>query len=140
MLGLDSVFRVDHIEGVYVDTDWQNRFYAGRKDLNERGGKQDQFSTIRNLGESWKLVNAADVLYIDGPRVPMGDGAVYNIKATQAGFELEPEGDFTRNLANAILNGEGTACEADPEALPVGTPASPQPQAPPAQTTLAPAN
>ncbi len=140
VLGLDSVFRVDHIEGVYVDTDCQNRFYAGRQDLNEQGGSQDQFSTIRNLGESWRLVNAADVLYIDGPRVPMGDGAVYNIKATQAGFELEPDGDFTRNLANSILSGEGAACEAEANAAPVGTPANSEAQLAPAQTTLAPAN
>lgn len=129
VLGMDSVFRVDHIEGVYVDTDCQNRFYAGRQDLAEKGGEQDQFRTISNLGESWKLVNAADVLYIDGPRVPMGDGAVYNIKATQAGFELEPEGDFTGNLANTILGDAGAKCEADPNAAPVGTPANPNPAA-----------
>jgi hypothetical protein len=127
VLGLDSVFRVDHIEGVYVDTDCQNRFYAGRQDLNEKGGPKDQFSSIRNLGESWKLVNAADVLYIDGPRVPMADGAVYNIKATQAGFELEPDGDFTKNLANRILNDEAARCDADPNAASVGTPANPAP-------------
>lgn len=128
VLGMDSVFRVDHIEGVYVDTNCQNRFYAGRQDLAEKGGEQDQFRTIRNLGESWKLVNAADVLYIDGPRVPMADGAVYNLKATQAGFELEPEGDFTRNLGNTILNDAGARCEADPDAARVGTPANPDPE------------
>ena len=133
VLGLDSVFRVDHVEGVYVDTDCQNRFYAGRQDLNEKGGPQDQFTSIRNLGESWKLVNAADVLYVDGPRVPMADGAVYNIKATQAGFELEPEGDFTKNLANTILSDEAAKCDADPNAAPVGTPANPVPA--PAQAT-----
>jgi hypothetical protein len=148
VLGLDSVFRVDHIEGVYVDTECQNRFYAGRQDLNEKGGPKDQFATIRNLGESWKLVNAVDVLYIDGPRVPMGDGAVYNIKATQAGFELEPEGDFTKNLANKILSDDAAQCEADPNAAPVGTPANPNPvsptsppeqiETPPAQTTTPP--
>jgi hypothetical protein len=128
VLGLDSVFRVDHVEGVYVDTDCQNRFYAGRQDLNEKGGPADQFNSIRSLGESWKLVNAVDVLYIDGPRVPMADGAVYNIKATQAGFELEPEGDLTRNLANRILTGEAAACEPDANAAPVGTPANPAPE------------
>lgn len=134
VLGLDSVFRVDHIEGVYVDTDCQNRFYAGRQDLNEKGGPKDQFTSIRNLGESWKLVNAADVLYIDGPRVPMADGAVYNIKATQAGFELEPDGDFTKNLANRILSDEAAKCDADPSAAPVGTPANPAPATTPAIT------
>lgn len=142
VLGLDSVFRVDHIEGVYVDTDCQNRFYAGRQDLNEKGGPQDQFKSIRNLGESWKLVNAVDVLYIDGPRVPMADGAVYNIKATQAGFELEPEGDLTKNLANRILSGEATACAPDANAAPVGTPANPNPvipTSPPEQVQPAPA-
>lgn len=130
VLGLDSVFRVDHIEGIYVDTNCQNQFYAGRQDLGEKGGDQDQFRTIQNLGESWKLVNAADVLYIDGPRVPMGDGAIYNIKATQAGFELEPEDDFTRNLANRILSDEAARCEADPDAAPAGTPANPNPELP----------
>ena len=151
VLGLDSVFRVDHVEGVYVDTDCQNRFYAGRQDLNEKGGPKDQFTSIRNLGESWKLVNAVDVLYIDGPRVPMADGAVYNIKATQAGFELEPEGDFTKNLANTILSEEAAACEPNANAAPTGTPANPAPaqattpisppeqvQPPPAQTTAPP--
>lgn len=148
VLGLDSVFRVDHVEGVYVDTECQNQFYAGRQDLNEKGGPQDQFKSIRSLGESWKLVNAADVLYIDGPRVPMADGAVYNIKATQAGFELEPEGDFTKDLANKILSDEAARCAPNPNAAPVGTPANPNPvtptsppeqlQAPPAQTTTPP--
>lgn len=139
VLGLDSVFRVDHVEGVYVDTDCQNRFYAGRQDLNEKGGPKDQFASIRGLEESWKLVNAVDVLYIDGPRVPMADGAVYNIKATQAGFELEPEGDFTRDLANRILSEEAAKCDPDPNAAPVGTPATPPPQAATPPTT-APAN
>ncbi len=141
VLGLDSVFRVDHVEGVYVDTDCQNQFYAGRQDLNEKGGPQDQFRTIRNLGESWKLVNAVDVLYIDGPRVPMADGAVYNIKATQAGFELEPEGDFTKNLANRILS-DAVKCEPAANAAPVGTPANPDPVSPataPEQVQPAPA-
>ena len=58
----------------------------------------------------------------------MADGAVYNIKATQAGFELEPEGDFTRNLANRILTGEAAACEPDANAAPAGTPANPAPE------------
>jgi hypothetical protein len=148
VLGLDSVFRVDHVEGVYVDTNCQNQFYAGRQDLNEKGGPADQFKSIRSLGESWKLVNAADVLYIDGPRVPMADGAVYNIKATQAGFELEPEGDFTKDLANKILSDDAARCAPDPNAVPAGTPANPNPvtptsppeqlQAPPAQTTKPP--
>ena len=93
-------------------------------------------------------MNAVDVLYVDGPRVPMADGAVYNIKATQAGFELEPEGDLTKNLANRILSGEATACEPNANAAPVGTPANPNPVAPtsppeqvqpaPAQTTTPP--
>jgi len=139
VLGLDSVFRIDHVEGVYVDTACQNQFYAGRQDLNEKDGPQDQFKSIRTLGESWKLVNAVDVLYIDGPRVPMADGAVYNIKATQAGFELEPEGDFTKNLASKILSDEAAKCEANPNAAPAATPATPAP-AQAATPATAPAN
>jgi hypothetical protein len=138
VLGMDSIFRIDHVEGVYIDTDCQNQYYAGRQDMAEKGSAKDAFSTIRNLGESWKLVNAVDVLYIDGPRVPMADGAVYNIQATQAGFELEPDGDFTKNLANSILSDSGAKCDPNPNAASVGTPdtpaGAPVQRQPPAQT------
>jgi hypothetical protein len=136
VLGMDSMFRVDHVEGVYIDTNCQNRFYAGRMDTTEKGGKQDQFSTIRNLGESWKLLNATDVLYIDGPRVPMADGAIYNIKATQAGFELEPVDQKTKDLSNSILTDAGAKCEPVQNLAPVGTPDNPNPPSANTQSTL----
>jgi hypothetical protein len=135
VLGMDSLFRVDHVEAVYIDTNCQNRFYAGRQDMTEKGGASDQFRTIKNLGESWKLVNAVDVLYIDGPRVPMADGATYNIKATQAGFELEPADDSTKALSSSILGDAGAKCEPTP-ANNVGTPANPNPPSPNTADTL----
>jgi hypothetical protein len=135
VLGMDSLFRVDHVEGVYVDTNCQNRFYAGRQDMTEKGGASDQFKTIRNLGESWKLVNAVDVLYIDGPRVPMADGATYNIKATQAGFEPEPADDSTKALSSSILGDSGAKCDPTP-ANQVGTPANPGAPSPNTADTL----
>jgi hypothetical protein len=146
VIGADSIYRIDHIEGVYVDSDCENRFDPKRQDFAEKGSANDAFRTIRSLGESWKLVNAVDVLNIDARRMPMADGAVYNIKATQQGLELEPGNQIATDQQNTLLSRTGVQCPADPNAPPVATPANPTGAAqvqttvePPAQTNAPPA-
>lgn len=123
VLGMDSLFRVDHVEGVYVDSNCENQYDPRRADLGEAGGANDAFKTVRGFGESWKHVNAVDVINIQGSRVPMGDGAVYNIKATQGAFEMEPANQQARDLQATLLTRTGTTCA--PVTGPVETPATP---------------
>src|SRR6185295_13818691 len=125
IVGMDSLYRIDHVEGVYVDSDCENRFDPRRQDLAEKGTQADAFRNIRSLGDSWKLLNAVDVLNIDARRVPMTDGAVYDLKATQQGLEIEPNNQIAKDAINSILSRKGTQCDADPNAPPVGTPANP---------------
>lgn len=160
IVGMDSLYRIDHIEGVYVDSDCENRFDPKRQDFAEKGSDKDAFRNIKSLGDSWKLLNAVDVLNIDARRVPMADGAVYDLKATQQGLEIEPNNPVAKDAQNSILSRTGAQCDPDRNAPPVGTPANPtgaaptpanpnpvnpvttppeQKQTPPAQTTVPPA-
>lgn len=125
VLGMDALFRVDHIEGVYVNTNCENQYDPRRADFAEKGGAADQFKSIRGLGESWKLINAVDVVNIQGSRVPMADGAAYDLKATQGGFELEPANEVAKDLQSKLLNRTGATCA--PNNAPVQTPAGPAP-------------
>lgn len=123
VLGMDSLFRVDHVEGVYIDTNCENQYDPRRADTAEEGSQADAFRNVRGLGESWKHVNAVDVVNIQGSRVPMGDGAVYNIKATQGGFEMEPANQTARDLQATLLNRAGAQCA--PTTAPVQVPSTP---------------
>jgi hypothetical protein len=127
---MDSLYRIDHIEGVYVDSNCENRFDPKRQDFAEKGSDKDAFRNIRSLGDSWKLLNAVDVLNIDGRRMPMADGAVYDLKATQAGLEIEPSNQVAKDAQNSILTRKGVQCDADLNAPPVATPANPTGAAP----------
>jgi hypothetical protein len=132
VIGIDSIYRVDEARGSYFDTNCTNLYHPRVVSTNERGTANDQFRTISSLGESWKMLNAVDVLHFSDSGQPMVDGAVYDIKATQGGFELEPsEGNqAARDAQSRLLQEQGARCAA--VTGPQYTPAEPGPAATPA--------
>ena len=142
VIGMDSIFRVETVGGSYFDVNCNNQ-YRPRMESADEAGKGSNLMKV--LGESWKLVNATDVIHESTSGQAMGDGAVYFIKATQGAFELEPDPDsqVAQDLQTALLTRSGATCA--PVTGPVQTPAGevqyapPAPSnQPPAQTTLPP--
>jgi hypothetical protein len=120
VIGMDSIFRVETVGGSYFDANCNNQYRPRTESANETGKGAD---LMKVLGESWKLMNATDVIHESTSGQAMGDGAVYLIKATQGAFELEPEATNTQanELQTALLTRSGASCA--PVTGPVQTPA-----------------
>ena len=131
VIGMDSIFRVETVGGSYFDANCNN-LYRPRVESAEQPGKGADLMKV--LGESWKLVNATDVIHESTSGQAMGDGAVYLIKATQGAFELEPDAgnQSAKDLQTALLTRDGASCAA--VTGPVQTPAGEVQYAPPVES------
>jgi hypothetical protein len=134
VIGMDSIFRVETVGGSYFDVDCNN-LYQPR---TESAAADEGADLLKLLGESWKLLNATDVIHESTSGQAMGDGAVYLIKATQGAFELEPDPNsvVAQDLQKALLTRSGATCS--PVTTPVQTPAGEVQYAPPAPANAPP--
>ncbi len=134
VIGMDSIFRVETVGGSYFDANCNNQYRPRTENANETGKGAD---LMKVLGESWKLMNATDVIHESTSGQAMGDGAVYLIKATQGAFELEPDANsqVAKDLQTALLTRSGASCA--PVTGPVQTPAGEVQYAPPVEANQA---
>lgn len=135
VLGMDSLFKVNEVYGTYVNPNCTNK-YAPRRESTEECDAGDFFGC---LGQSWKMLNLADFSHTSASGQLMGDGAVYDIYASQDAFELKPSPDnkVAMDLQEQVAPRGPLDC--DPVTGPVSTPSgdveyrAPTDATPPAQ-------
>ena len=86
VIGMDSLYKVTEVYGTYVNPNCTNR-YPPRRHSTEECKTGDFFGC---LGSSWKMLNLADFSHASASGQLMGDGAIYDIYASQDAFELKP--------------------------------------------------
>lgn len=119
VIGMDSLFKVSEVYGTYVDPNCTNKF-TPRRETTEECAKGDFFGC---LGTSWKLLNLADFSHTSDSGQLMGDGAIYDIYASQDAFELKPNpsNQVAMSLQSQEVPGGAMSCET--VTSPVQTPA-----------------
>ncbi|HVY90993.1 MAG TPA: hypothetical protein VG942_19145 [Hyphomonadaceae bacterium] len=118
VVGMDSLFKVDEVYGTYVSADCTNKYTPRRESTSEC--KQGDFFGC--LGTSWKLLNLTDFSHTSDSGQLMGDGAVYDIYASQDALELKPHPDNKVALDLQAQQVPGGAMSCEPVTTPVQTP------------------
>jgi hypothetical protein len=139
---MDSLFKVSEVYGTYVNPNCTNK-YPPRRHTTDECEVGDFFGC---LGSSWKMLNLADFSHTSASGQLMGDGAIYDIFASQDAFELKP--NLNNQVAMALQEQVAPRgpVDCDPVTSAVDTPsgaveyraptATPQAAPPPPQTTL----
>lgn len=86
VIGMDSLFKVTEVYGTYVNPNCTNK-YPPRRHTTEECKVGDFFGC---LGQSWQMLHLADFSHTSASGQLMGDGAIYDIYASQDAFELKP--------------------------------------------------
>jgi hypothetical protein len=143
VIGMDSLFKVTEVYGTYVNPNCTNK-YPPRRHTTEECKVGDFFGC---LGQSWQMLNLADLSHTSASGQLMADGAIYDIYASQDAFELKPNPSNRVAMDLQAQVAPRGPVDCDPVTGPVGTPtgevefraptATPQ-AAPPAQSTLPP--
>lgn len=128
VIGMDSLFKVNEVYGTYVNPNCTNK-YAPRRESTEECKPGDFFGC---LGQSWTMLNLADFSHTSASGQLMGDGAIYDIYASQDAFELKPNPDNA--VATALQNqvAPNGPADCDPMTGPVSTPSGDVEYRPPA--------
>jgi hypothetical protein len=141
VVGMDAVFRAETVRGGYFNANCTNTYNPRVETLDNPSDE----SLLDSIAESWKFAAAREVAHNSLSGQPLGDGAVYEIIATQDAFQLQPqEGNaVAQSLQQQAIDRRSTL-NCDPVTTPVqtpsgaveyrapGTPITPQ-AAPPAQ-------
>lgn len=141
VVGMDAVFRAETVRGGYFNANCTNTYNPRVETLDNPSDE----SLLDSIAESWKFAAAREVAHNSLSGQPLGDGAVYEIIATQDAFQLKPqEGNAVAQALQQQALDRRSALNCDPVTTPVqtpsgaveyrapGTPITPQ-AAPPAQ-------
>ena len=92
--GFDAIYRLDRLEGRYSDVVAENATPPTAYDLSPKGASAalDIYRLARS-NDMVKKLNAVDVISGQGAYIPMADGAVYKIMATQWSLLPRPDNE-----------------------------------------------
>lgn len=119
VVGMDAVFRAETVRGGYFNANCTNTYNPRVETLDN---PSDQ-SLLDSIAESWKFAAAREVAHNSLSGQPLGDGAVYEIIATQDAFQLQPqEGNAVAQALQQQAIDRRSTLNCDPVTTPVQTP------------------
>lgn len=119
VIGMDAVFRADTVRGGYFDADCTNTYNPRVETIGEAASP----GLLHAIAESWKFAAARDVAHNSLSGQPLGDGAVYDIVATQDAFQLKPqEGNAVAQALQQQAISRRSALNCEPVTSQVQTP------------------
>ncbi len=119
VVGMDAVFRVETVRGGYFNANCTNTYNPRVETIDN----PDSDSLLESIASAWKFAAAREVAHNTLSGQPLGDGAVYDIVATQDAVMLKPqEGNAVAQglQQQAIERKSSLNCE--PVTTPVQTP------------------
>jgi hypothetical protein len=118
VVGMDAVFRAETVRGGYFNANCTNTFNPRVETL-----ENPSESMLDSIAESWKFAAAREVAHNSLSGQPLGDGAVYEIIATQDAFQLQPqEGNAVAQALQQQAIDRRSTLNCDPVTTPVQTP------------------
>jgi hypothetical protein len=119
VVGMDAVFRVETVRGGYFNANCTNTYNPRVETIDN----PDNDSLLESIASAWKFAAAREVAHNTLSGQPLGDGAVYDIVATQDAVMLKPQED------NAVAQGlqqqaieRKSSLNCEPVTTPVQTP------------------
>ena len=119
VVGMDAVFRAETVRGGYFNANCTNTFNPRVETLDNAANE----SLLDSIAEAWKFAAAREVAHNSLSGQPLGDGAVYEIIATQDAFQLQPqEGNAVAQALQQQAIDRRSTLNCDPVTTPVQTP------------------
>jgi hypothetical protein len=119
VVGMDAVFRAETVRGGYFNANCTNTYNPRVETLDDVSDE----SLLDSIAESWKFAAAREVAHNSLSGQPLGDGAVYEIVATQDAFQLKPqEGNAVAQALQQQAIDRRSTLNCDPVTSPVQTP------------------
>ncbi len=119
VVGMDAVFQVATVRGGYFNANCTNTYNPRVETIDNPNND----SLLDSIAEAWKFAAAREVAHNTLSGQPLGDGAVYDIVATQDAVMLKPQegNQVAMNLQQQAID-RRSALNCDPVTTPVQTP------------------
>lgn len=115
VVGMDAVFRVETVRGGYFNANCTNTYNPRVETIDN----PDNAGLLESIASAWKFAAAREVAHNTLSGQPLGDGAVYDIVATQDAVMLKPQ---EGNAVAAGLQQQAIDRKSSLECAPVTTP------------------
>ena len=118
-VGMDAVFRAETVRGGYFNANCTNTYNPRVETIDNPAND----SLLSSIAEAWKFAAAREVAHNTLSGQPLGDGAIYDIVATQDAVMLKPqEGNAVAQGLQQQAIDRRSSLNCEPVTTPVQTP------------------